>query len=101
MFPVRFVNLVAGREIPAEVAARTDELNEFPAEMWQKMGDAGYEILEISVNSYANECEGSSVLLQTRSMVVWAWATRLTAWLWRRLVEHLVSLSLLTPFMSD
>ncbi|KAJ6097806.1 hypothetical protein N7499_002180 [Penicillium canescens] len=30
------------REIPAEVAARTDELNEFPAEMWQKMGDAGF-----------------------------------------------------------
>ncbi|KAJ5851747.1 uncharacterized protein N7529_011132 [Penicillium soppii] len=30
------------REISAEVAQRTDELNEFPAEMWQKMGDAGF-----------------------------------------------------------
>jgi isovaleryl-CoA dehydrogenase len=49
--------LAVGREIPAEIAARTDELNEFPAEMWQKMGDAGYDALEISVNSYANECK--------------------------------------------
>jgi hypothetical protein len=31
-----------GREISAEVAARTDELNEFPADMWKKLGDAGY-----------------------------------------------------------
>ncbi|OQE22866.1 hypothetical protein PENFLA_c012G02935 [Penicillium flavigenum] len=30
------------REIPADVAARTDEQNEFPAEMWRKMGDAGF-----------------------------------------------------------
>ncbi|QQK43305.1 Isovaleryl-CoA dehydrogenase IvdA, putative [Penicillium digitatum] len=30
------------REIPADVAARTDEQNEFPAEMWKKMGDAGF-----------------------------------------------------------
>lgn len=30
-----------GREIPAEVAARTDELNEFPSDMWKKLGDAG------------------------------------------------------------
>ncbi|KAJ5759980.1 hypothetical protein N7520_007136 [Penicillium odoratum] len=29
------------REIPAEVAARTDEQNNFPAEMWKKLGDAG------------------------------------------------------------
>jgi alkylation response protein AidB-like acyl-CoA dehydrogenase len=32
----------AGREIPAEVAARTDEQNNFPPEMWKKMGEAGY-----------------------------------------------------------
>lgn len=31
----------AGREIPAEVAAQTDEQNNFPAEMWKKLGDAG------------------------------------------------------------
>lgn len=33
---------ITGREIPAEVAARTDEVNNFPAEMWKKLGDAGY-----------------------------------------------------------
>jgi hypothetical protein len=33
--------LGVGREITAEVAARTDELNEFPADMWKKLGDAG------------------------------------------------------------
>ncbi|GFG27873.1 isovaleryl-CoA dehydrogenase 1, mitochondrial [Aspergillus udagawae] len=30
------------REIPEEVAARTDSQNEFPAEMWKKLGDAGF-----------------------------------------------------------
>ena len=30
-----------GREIPEEVAARTDAQNEFPADMWKKLGDAG------------------------------------------------------------
>ncbi|OJD11971.1 hypothetical protein AJ78_07372 [Emergomyces pasteurianus Ep9510] len=30
------------REIPEEVAARTDLENEFPAEMWQKLGEAGF-----------------------------------------------------------
>lgn len=35
-------DLVAGREIPAEVAARTDEQNNFPPEMWKKLGEAGY-----------------------------------------------------------
>ncbi|PGH31755.1 isovaleryl-CoA dehydrogenase [[Emmonsia] crescens] len=30
------------REIPEEVAARTDLQNDFPAEMWQKLGDAGF-----------------------------------------------------------
>lgn len=38
---VRLRWLYLGREIPEEVAARTDEQNEFPAEMWKKMGDAG------------------------------------------------------------
>lgn len=32
-----------GREIPEDVAARTDTENEFPAEMWKKLGDAGYD----------------------------------------------------------
>lgn len=36
-------NPALGREIPAEVAARTDEQNNFPPEMWKKLGDAGYE----------------------------------------------------------
>lgn len=31
-----------GREIPESVAERTDRQNEFPSEMWQKMGDAGF-----------------------------------------------------------
>lgn len=30
------------REIPEEVAARTDKTNAFPNEMWQKLGDAGF-----------------------------------------------------------
>ncbi|PWY96435.1 acyl-CoA dehydrogenase NM domain-like protein [Aspergillus sclerotioniger CBS 115572] len=30
------------REIPEEVAAKTDAQNEFPAEMWKKLGDAGF-----------------------------------------------------------
>jgi isovaleryl-CoA dehydrogenase len=35
------------REIPEEVAARTDSQNEFPAEMWKKLGDAGLVLLVI------------------------------------------------------
>ncbi len=30
------------REIPEEVAARTDSTNAFPADMWAKLGDAGF-----------------------------------------------------------
>lgn len=29
------------REIPEEVAARTDQENEFPSDMWRKFGEAG------------------------------------------------------------
>ncbi|PSK42389.1 Short/branched chain specific acyl-CoA dehydrogenase, mitochondrial [Elsinoe australis] len=32
----------ARREIPEEVAWKTDQGNEFPMEMWQKMGEAGF-----------------------------------------------------------
>ena len=32
----------SGREIPEEFAQRVDHTNEFPAEMWGKLGDAGY-----------------------------------------------------------
>jgi isovaleryl-CoA dehydrogenase len=32
---------ITGREIPEEVAAQTDRQNEFPAEMWRKLGEAG------------------------------------------------------------
>lgn len=30
------------REIPEELAARTDKINAFPAEMWPKLGEAGF-----------------------------------------------------------
>jgi len=30
------------REIPEDVAARTDQQNEFPSEMWKKLGEAGF-----------------------------------------------------------
>ena len=33
-----------GREIPEEVAARTDRENEFPSDMWKKFGEAGYDV---------------------------------------------------------
>ncbi|EGD88042.1 hypothetical protein H112_04520 [Trichophyton rubrum D6] len=32
----------AKREIPEEVAARTDQQNQFPPEMWKKFGEAGF-----------------------------------------------------------
>ncbi|KAM5468844.1 putative isovaleryl-CoA dehydrogenase [Microsporum audouinii] len=32
----------AKREIPEEVAARTDQENQFPPEMWKKFGEAGF-----------------------------------------------------------
>lgn len=37
------VSIPLGREITEEVAARTDQQNEFPAGMWKKLGEAGYE----------------------------------------------------------
>jgi len=30
------------REIPEEVAQKTDHSNEFPMDMWKKMGEAGF-----------------------------------------------------------
>jgi alkylation response protein AidB-like acyl-CoA dehydrogenase len=32
----------AGREIPEELAQKTDKINEFPNEMWRKFGEAGF-----------------------------------------------------------
>lgn len=32
----------SGREIPEEVAQRTDHENEFPKDMWRKLGEAGF-----------------------------------------------------------
>jgi isovaleryl-CoA dehydrogenase len=32
----------AGREIPEALAEKTDRLNEFPSEMWTKLGQAGF-----------------------------------------------------------
>ena len=34
--------MLAGREIPQEVAQKTDSDNAFPMEMWKKLGDAGF-----------------------------------------------------------
>ncbi|KAI4146874.1 MAG: hypothetical protein L6R39_003310 [Caloplaca ligustica] len=34
------------REIPEDVAAKTDHDNAFPNEMWRKFGDAGYALWE-------------------------------------------------------
>jgi hypothetical protein len=34
--------VLAGREIPQEVAQKTDSDNAFPMEMWKKLGDAGF-----------------------------------------------------------
>ena len=31
----------AGREIPETIAARTDRENDFPPDMWKKLGEAG------------------------------------------------------------
>lgn len=31
-----------GREIPEDLAAKTDRENEFPSDMWRKFGEAGY-----------------------------------------------------------
>ena len=35
----------AGREIPEDVAAKTDRDNEFPMEMWRKFGKAEYDLV--------------------------------------------------------
>jgi hypothetical protein len=35
------ITMNIGREIPEEVASRTDHQNEFPSEMWKKLGEAG------------------------------------------------------------
>lgn len=35
-----------GREIAEEVAAKTDKTNEFPKNMWEKLGGAGYKALK-------------------------------------------------------
>jgi isovaleryl-CoA dehydrogenase len=34
--------LGAGREIPEDLALKTDRDNEFPNEMWRKFGEAGF-----------------------------------------------------------
>ena len=34
---------VLGREIPEEVAAKTDRENAFPSALWRKLGEAGYD----------------------------------------------------------
>lgn len=88
-FFVQFVLIFrAGREISAEVAARTDELNEFPADMWKKLGDAGYALFffkKLFENKHSRSLMSirdavSLELPPTRSMAVWEWAIRPTAW---------------------
>ena len=34
---------ISGREIPEEVAAKTDRENTFPSALWSKLGEAGYD----------------------------------------------------------
>ena len=34
---------ISGREIPEEVAAKTDRENAFPSALWRKLGEAGYD----------------------------------------------------------
>ncbi|KAE8389145.1 acyl-CoA dehydrogenase/oxidase [Aspergillus alliaceus] len=53
------------REITEEVAARTDAQNEFPAEMWKKLGDAGF--LGITANE---EYGGLSMGYQAHCIVM-------------------------------
>jgi isovaleryl-CoA dehydrogenase len=53
------------REIPEEVAAKTDQSNAFPNEMWQKMGDAGF--LGITADE---DCGGLAMGYQAHCVVM-------------------------------
>jgi isovaleryl-CoA dehydrogenase len=39
---IKMLTLGIGREIPESVAEKVDKENDFPAEMWQKLGEAGF-----------------------------------------------------------
>lgn len=39
---VLLLTLRVGREIPEDLAVKTDRDNEFPKHMWKKLGEAGY-----------------------------------------------------------
>ena len=43
-----------GREIPEDVAAKTDRENEFPSDMWKKFGEAGSESVLLCATNWAD-----------------------------------------------
>lgn len=59
-----------GREIPEEVAARTDRENEFPADMWRKFGEAGYILFYRGLRTGVYGLSASWASQQTKTMEV-------------------------------
>ena len=45
---------ILGREIPEEVAAKTDRENAFPPALWRKLGEAGYDKSRLYNHTEAN-----------------------------------------------
>ena len=45
---------ILGREIPEEVAAKTDRENTFPSALWRKLGEAGYDASRVYNYDRAN-----------------------------------------------
>lgn len=74
---------LAEREIPEEVAQRTDHSNEFPMDMWQRLGDAGYGKEVGLANTGLKYVAGSWVSQREKITAVSQWATKHIAWLWR------------------
>lgn len=84
----------SGREIPEKVADKTDSSNDFPKDMWKKLGDAGYDGPRTrdacGSSSNADSSQACSESRPTNNTAVWAWGTRPIALSWKRLVEPLV-----------
>lgn len=49
-------DIVSVREIPEDVALKTDQENEFPNDMWRKMGEAGYVLTKRLLRLILNLC---------------------------------------------